>query len=327
MEKEIKQNATLRALLPVTFALLIILSLPTMVSSKVDVFLDQQEESVRLEVKNVGEKPTYVLNALTVTDEDGKSVYTSQEPSRAELLKIEPNITYSFEWNTDDAPEGKYTNRIYQGDDRRNLKPISIDFQRGKRQQKPILFTGKKFYKYGEEIDVTFMNMGTRILYVNVNNWEVRNLDTGNVVYTLSQDCTFGYGGCADSFEPLKFLKAIEKTWNQKDSYGNQARTGKYDVTAEYSNRDPSSGNINIETIKTKRFYIKPMSPAQFPRGDLNGNGGSADAGDLDLMQKASIGEINPDSGYDLNNNGIPADAGDLVLMKRASRGEIDLKN
>lgn len=327
MEREIKQYAILRAPLPVTLALLIILLLPTMVSSKVDVSVDQQEENINFEIKNVGDKPTYVINAMTVMDENGTSVYTSQELSRAELLRIEPGISYSFDLNTEDLPEGTYTNRIYQGDDRRNLKPISMEFQRGKRQQKPLMFTGKKFYKYGEEIDVTFMNMGTRILYVNVNNWEVRNLDTGNMVYELSQDCTFGYGGCADSFEPLRFLKAIEKTWKQKDGSGNQVAPGKYDVTAEYSNRDPTSGNIRIETIKTKKFYIRPRSPpAPFPRGDLNGNGGSADSEDLDLMQRASIGEVIPDSRYDLNNNGIPADAGDLVLMKRASRGEIDLK-
>jgi parallel beta-helix repeat protein len=60
-------------------------------------------------------------------------------------------------------------------------------------------------------------------------------------------------------------------------------------------------------------------------KGDLNGNGQSADAGDLILMKRASIGEIIADSRYDLNNNGQFADAGDLVLMKRASIGEINL--
>jgi len=42
-------------------------------------------------------------------------------------------------------------------------------------------------------------------------------------------------------------------------------------------------------------------------------------------MKRASIGEIIADSRYDLNNNGQFADAGDLVLMKRASIGEINL--
>jgi hypothetical protein len=61
-------------------------------------------------------------------------------------------------------------------------------------------------------------------------------------------------------------------------------------------------------------------------RGDLNRNGIPADAGDLVLMKRASIGEIAADSRYDLNNNGQLADAGDLVLMKRASIGEINLE-
>jgi len=61
------------------------------------------------------------------------------------------------------------------------------------------------------------------------------------------------------------------------------------------------------------------------PRGDLNCNGISADAGDLVLMKRASLREIAADSRYDLNNNGEPADAGDLVLMKRASIGEVIL--
>jgi parallel beta-helix repeat protein len=60
-------------------------------------------------------------------------------------------------------------------------------------------------------------------------------------------------------------------------------------------------------------------------KGDLNGNGQSADAGDLVLMKRASIGEIQADPSYDLNINGQSADAGDLVLMKRASIGEINL--
>lgn len=66
-------------------------------------------------------------------------------------------------------------------------------------------------------------------------------------------------------------------------------------------------------------------APVPSLKGDLNGNGQSADAGDLVLMKRASIGEFIADSSYDLNGSGISADAGDLVLMKRASIGEIVL--
>jgi hypothetical protein len=72
-------------------------------------------------------------------------------------------------------------------------------------------------------------------------------------------------------------------------------------------------------------FKLQVIVIASSVAGDLNGNGISADAGDLVLMKRASIGEIQADSRYDLNNNGINADAGDLVLMKRASIGEIIL--
>ena len=57
----------------------------------------------------------------------------------------------------------------------------------------------------------------------------------------------------------------------------------------------------------------------------IRDSGISADAGDLVLMKRASVGEISGDWKYDLNNNNMIADAGDLVLMKRASVGEIVL--
>ncbi len=330
MKNKFRLNTKTWSLMPLAVGLLILMLFPAMASANVDVHVDQQNDSVRLEVKNVGDKPAYVLNSLTVSDEKGKDVYTSQERSSAELLKIGPGIKYTFEWNIDDVPEGKYIQKIYQGEDSKNLKAISVEFLRGKRHDKPILYTGNKVYKYGENVDVTFMNMGTYSIFVNVNNWEIKNIGTEKVVNKISQDCTFGYGygygGCGDSFEPLRFLKTIENSWDQKDVSGKQVVPGIYEVTAEYSNKDPSSQRIRIEEISTKKFYIKP-EPQLLLRGDLNGNSVSADAGDLALMKQASIGEITSDSGYDLNNNGIPADAGDLVLMKRASNGEIDLNN
>ena len=78
-------------------------------------------------------------------------------------------------------------------------------------------------------------------------------------------------------------------------------------------------------TIDSNNTDYLPLAykPPNILKGDLNDNGISADAGDLVLMKRASIGEIQADSRYDLNNNGQNADAGDLVLMKRASIGEI----
>ncbi len=106
-----------------------------------------------------------------------------------------------------------------------------------------------------------------------------------------------------------------------------------------------TSGFYSFTDIASGSYYINASKPAFFVnstgitvmggnatvdmmlwlKGNLNNNDEPADAGDLVLMKRASIGEIPSDFRYDLNNNGIPADAGDLVLMKRASIGEVVL--
>jgi len=244
----------------VPLALLTIMLFSAMASANVDVQTYEQEDSVRFVITNVGEVPTYVLNALLELDKTGNTIKTSQELSSAELLRILPGKSYTFELNTDDLPEGEYTGKIYHGDDRRDLRAISKDFLKARKPGKPIFYTDKKLYKYGKKIDVTFQNMGFGTIYPNVNNWEITSLDTGNVVYTLSKDCPpYGYGGsCEDFFERLRFMDDIEQTWDQKDSSGNQVASGRYEVTAEYSLQDPSSGTPDIKTISTKTFFIMP---------------------------------------------------------------------
>jgi len=81
--------------------------------------------------------------------------------------------------------------------------------------------------------------------------------------------------------------------------------------------------NSKLKIVIVGILLLSIMIPTAISIGnDLNNNGIPADAGDLVLMRRASIGEFQADSKYDLNKNGIPADAGDLVLMKRASIGE-----
>ena len=61
-------------------------------------------------------------------------------------------------------------------------------------------------------------------------------------------------------------------------------------------------------------------------KGDLNNEGGIIpDAGDVELMLRASVGDISGDMRYDLNGNGEIADVGDVVLMLRASIKDIEL--
>lgn len=257
MRNRIRLNVKILKIVPV--ALLTIILFSTIAFAKVDVQINQQDDSVIFVVKNVGKSPTYVLNALTVLDEEGNTIYTSQELSSNEVLRINPGVSYTFEWNADDVSEGTFTGKIYQGDEKRTLRATLTKFAIKPIPGRPRFYTDKKSYRYGENVDVRFRNMGPGTIYVNVNNWKITNLDTEKVVNTLSKDCTFGYGGCADSFEPLRFLKQIEQTWDQKDSSGNQVAPGSYMVTAEYSNNDPSFGRPDIKTLSTKKFFIRPL--------------------------------------------------------------------
>lgn len=243
----------------VTVAILSIMLFSTIAFAKVEVKIDQQDDNVKFIVKNVGNKPAYVLNALTILDEGGNIFYTSQDPSSAELLNINPGISYVFELDSENMPEGSYTGKIFQGDSKRSLAATSIDLRIKERPGKPVLYADKKFYKYGKDVDITFRNMGLGTIYVNVNNWKITSLETGKIVNSLSQDCTFGYGGCADSFEPLRFMQKVKQTWDQKDSSGNQVNPGSYIVTAEYSVNNPASGTPEIKTISSNKFFIKPQ--------------------------------------------------------------------
>ena len=253
--KNIEQRTKPWKIASVALALLTLTLFSTMASAKMDVNTDQLDENLTLVVNNSGDSPAYMLNAFTVLNENGEEVYSSQEPSEAELLRINPNISYTFEKDTEDLPEGNYTGKIYQGDDEKNLKEEKIDFHIKPRSGKLILNTDKKSYKSGKRIYVNFINRGFRNIYANVNNWKITDLDTGAVVYTLSQDCTFGYGDCANSFEPFSFREHIEQAWNQKDVSGHQVAPGRYMVTAEYS--DNPSGSES-KTISTNTFFIKP---------------------------------------------------------------------
>jgi len=47
-------------------------------------------------------------------------------------------------------------------------------------------------------------------------------------------------------------------------------------------------------------------------------------AGDLAMMEDASVGNLTPGWKYDLNNNGELADASDLAMLKDASVTGVD---
>jgi hypothetical protein len=139
--------------------------------------------------------------------------------------------------------------------------------------------------------NIAYSNNGTWIPGVTVNL-----TNAGGVIASTTTNASGGYN----------FTNVIPGSYNVNTSkpmfFGNS--TGGVVVTAG------SANTVN------RILWMK---------GDLNNNGMSADAGDLVLMKRASVGEILADFRYELNNNGILADAGDLVLIKRASVGEIIL--
>ncbi len=110
---------------------------------------------------------------------------------------------------------------------------------------------------------------------------------------------------------------------------GTQVQSNKYVMKSTYTNTSAALETWNITATATNTNGTTSLEwtwiVAENLKGDINDNGIPADAGDLVLMKRASIGEIIADSRYDLNNNRQFADAGDLVLMKRASIGEINL--
>jgi len=95
---------------------------------------------------------------------------------------------------------------------------------------------------------------------------------------------------------------------------------GNYSVNASKPGFYDNSTEVTViageTTIADMMLWLK---------GDLNNNCEVADAGDVVLMLRASVGDIPGDMRYDLNGNSIIADAGDVVLILRASVGDIEL--
>lgn len=256
MDNSKKNMLKIGKLVSTALILFSIMLLPVIASAKMDINIDKNEDSLKFAVKNIGKESTYLLNSLTIINDKGKTIYTSHDRSSAEILRISRDKSYIFEWNTENIPDGKYKAKIYQGDNKRKLEAISIEFQIKHSSGKLIFYTDETFYKYGHGVDITLKNSGKNSIYVNVNNWKIIDLKSKKVVRILSHECSIGYGGCADLFEEFHD-EYLEQTWDQKDSKGKQVKPGSYAVTAEYSTKEHPSGK-DIKTISTKTFYIRP---------------------------------------------------------------------
>ncbi|HWQ96092.1 MAG TPA: SdrD B-like domain-containing protein [Candidatus Methylomirabilis sp.] len=181
------------------------------------------------------------------------------------------------------------------------------------------------------------------------SGWAQRAPPEGKHTLTLSA----GENVTGKDFGNFKTISPTGNRINGKITYSNNG-TGIPDVSVDLINMTgtiastttDSSGSYNFSGVPPGDYSVnvsrmtffgnstaiilnasetKEVNLVLWLKGDLNNNGIPADAGDLVLMKRASIEDIEADFRYDLNNNGQLADAGDLVLMKRASIGEISL--
>ena len=117
-------------------------------------------------------------------------------------------------------------------------------------------------------------------------------------------------------------MTVINSTSTNGTGYYNftNINTGAYYIngskTRYWDNSTVVAVTTNETTIANLTLWLK---------GDVNNDGNATRAGDLTLMNRAVLWEIQGDWRYDLNENGRIADAGDLLLMYRAVLGEIIL--
>ena len=152
---------------------------------------------------------------------------------------------------------------------------------------------------------------------------------TGSIIGKITY--TFNETGIAGVIVNLTKEGTVEDTTvtNETGYYNfTEVIPGDYYINASKPKVEGVTGFWDNSTdVTVSAGATTPANMMLWLKGDLNNNGLSADAGDLVLMKRASVGEITGDWKYDLNENDIIADAGDLVLMKRASVGEIVLED
>ena len=129
--------------------------------------------------------------------------------------------------------------------------------------------------------------------------------------------------GIAGATVTLATVEGAEINTTQTDSTGHYAFTGVspgyYNLTATKHGYWPDSDPVTVtaEELTTADVMLCMIY-------DFNTNSGPADAGDLVMMEDATVNAITPDWTYDLNGNGELADASDLAMLKDASVAGVD---
>ncbi len=124
--------------------------------------------------------------------------------------------------------------------------------------------------------------------------------------------------GLAGATVTLATLEGTVINTTQTDSTGHyefaDVSPGFYNLTATKLGYWPDSDPVTVtaDTPKTADILLCMIY-------DFNTNSGPADAGDLVMMEDATVNTTLRDRTYDLNNNGELADASDLAMLKDAS--------
>ncbi len=98
--------------------LLMLSSIAIAQEDKPTVFIVDNEG--KFTVKNVGEDPIYVLDKVSVVDDEKNTVNTIQDFPDTTVLKIYPGKSYSWESN-EEISEGDYKGKVYVGEDKNTL--------------------------------------------------------------------------------------------------------------------------------------------------------------------------------------------------------------
>lgn len=173
----------------------------------------------------------------------------------------------------------------------------------------------------GVQLDIIY-----DISLLNLNNINEGNLFTQDGATTYFSKGTIDYseGIAKNMFQVILGPYSISKSGTfLRLSFTPIGQSGISDIKISNVLISDLDGTIVPSIVTNGQININSDIVIPDIIGDLNGNGISADAGDIVLMKRAVNGEIEADSRYDLNKNGRNADAGDLVLIRRASIGDL----
>ena len=251
-------------------------------------------------ILGIGFEIAYDKNVINVTD-----------VSKGNLVSnwADPNVNNNFTWGTKITIAGSHDADAIPDGSTGSVVLLNFSVIGSPGDTSPMNMTFIEFSNPEGEVGTAPAKNGT---------FRVSGLGSivGRITYTCNET------GIAGAIVNLTNESIVNTTVTNETGYYNftDVIPGSYFVNASKSRFWDNSTEVTViagaTTTADMTLWLK---------GDLNGDGRSADTGDLVLMNRASVGEITGDWRYDLNKNSIIADVGDLVLMNRASVKDIEL--